>query len=173
MGILSSCLDCLGPTQPFLVYLDVWEGEAGLRENDGSICIRCLEIRIDRSLDPGDFFPYPLTVTSLDSTLISRIGAPLLKMYADGTTNCGETLYLNPALGVLYREPLYLWYTFPFGDEWAKENFVALMPGCEDDSKKVVFASIDYPESLIQPPSRSLYRDGDQIYRHGAFTCVI
>ena len=161
----SSCIDCLGPTQEYLVYRDVWVGEAGLDPECGFVCLACLEKRIGRRLVTEDFSPYPCTVYTMDHTLIDRIGAPIIKMYADGTTNVDEVVYFSPDMKVMYREELYRWYISDYGKEWMEKEFVKLPPGKEDDSKRVIYGAIDYPASALAPHTRSLYHEGDQMYR--------
>lgn len=165
-NFFDNCIVCGGVPQSYVVYWDVWYGEADLEAEDGQVCLPCLERLIGRVLNVTDFFPYPLTVATRDRMLINRIGAPILKAYSDGTSNVDEPLWMkNNGLNVLYRQELFDWYTACMGEDFVSKNFFQVLPGREDPGKRIICASVDYPAWAISPPTRGVYNMDDQLYR--------
>lgn len=155
----KTCLDCKGYAHEFIVYWDVWQVEAGLGPYDGRVCVHCLENRIGRPLVAKDFFPFPETVNSTSSTVINRIGAPLLKLYENGTTNADEPVYLYTHTLVLYRFSMFDWYKEFFGGEIIKES-VLLPPGSDQPEQRTLVASIDFPYESLSV-GRGIYNPDD------------
>jgi hypothetical protein len=73
------CLDCSGDTglmdEYYMVHDHLWAA-AGLRGNDGMLCIGCLEGRLERLLEPKDFTDAPVNhgFTRQSERLLNRLG---------------------------------------------------------------------------------------------------
>jgi hypothetical protein len=58
------CVDCGVNTyeidEYYMVTNDIWDNEAKMKPRGGMLCIDCLEKRIGRKLNSGDFPDYPV-----------------------------------------------------------------------------------------------------------------
>ena len=57
----SFCMDCHLNTSTmrefFMLDQDTWDSIIRLSEQDGMLCIGCVEVRLGRELEPADFDP--------------------------------------------------------------------------------------------------------------------
>jgi len=74
------CLDCGVHTgqveceEYYMVSKDLWQSSVKEDEEDGMLCIGCLETRIGRLLTPDDFPPIPVNKWPASDRLRSRQG---------------------------------------------------------------------------------------------------
>lgn len=78
------CLDCqknpLVLSEYYMVHDSIWESVVKPKDREGMLCVSCLENRLGRRLDPGDFSVCLLNtnhdVFEKSPRLLERLGAP-------------------------------------------------------------------------------------------------
>lgn len=89
------CLDCsrciMAINEYYMILDNVWAVTGvGFRDNDGFLCVGCLETRIGRLLQPADFTPCPLNLGffAQSDRLVDRLG---------------DTAWMTPAVAAAFK----------------------------------------------------------------------
>jgi DNA-directed RNA polymerase subunit RPC12/RpoP len=54
------CMDCGQTFDNYMVHPHIWQEATGIRNERGYLCLECLEHRLGRNLQPGDFPRLPV-----------------------------------------------------------------------------------------------------------------